>query len=86
MILHLSQIFLTDALTFISLPSGLCPGDNATSAGIQCRALDLDAVTRFHGYGTSPKLLGDVRRYFLSILESHFVKPTRQKLEDFAVQ
>jgi hypothetical protein len=76
--LHLSQIRLTDALTFItSTPSSLCFPDDSTSRQIPWRQLDDHPITHEHADEIPLEPAADVRRDAVRI-DFHFVQPARQ--------
>src|SRR2546421_11305476 len=63
--LHLSHIFLTLGLTFISL----VPVGDPTSAEVVRRELHLDAVPRQDADVVHPHLPRDVGQHFVAVLE-----------------
>jgi hypothetical protein len=92
MILHFSQIFLMDALTFIVLPLAVIASlrdaslrdlrNNRASLRIALGALDTHSIAGLHRRRNSSELLGDVRRQLFSVLQSHSHHGAGQKLDD----
>src|SRR5712671_3299867 len=98
MTLHLSQIFLTDALTFITphvatdafvRPAGQSPAANLFVAvhnppAIQIvrRKFDRDLVSRQYPDKVLPHLAGNMRQHLVFVFELHLEHGIRQRFDD----
>src|SRR5262245_43214616 len=72
MILHLLQIFLTDALTFTTTTPFLAlPKDNPSQSQIVGRQVDLDFIPRQDLYVVHPHLARYVSESLMSVVQLH---------------
>jgi hypothetical protein len=75
--LHLSQIFFTDALTFMmSTPSGLCFADNSAARAVSYRQFHDHPITDEQPDEVPLHAAGRVRRDPTLSLDLHVVEPT----------
>src|SRR5215831_9938224 len=79
-ILHLAQIFLTDARTF-TMGSLLVPVNDPTPRQVVRRQLDEDLVPRQDADEVLPHLARDVRQDLMLVFQLHLEHRVRQRLD-----
>ena len=87
MTLHLSQIFLTDARTFITTPDLtteklLIPVNNSPAIQIVRTQLDGHPVTRQNADEVLSHASGNMRQYLVLVLQFHLEHRIRQRFDD----
>src|SRR5215510_7650510 len=80
-ILHLAQIFLTDARTFTMAPL-LVPINDPAPRQVVGRQLHEDLVARKDADEVLPHLSRDVRQHLMLVLQLHFEHRVGQRLHD----